>query len=98
MAQQGDEMTKAPAKKATKPAAKATKKAAPTKVAPKKAASSPDMERTFMMSPEVKDWIERAQSIMNHQRGEIERLKTENTELKAYKRWAEHRILRSDHE
>ena len=31
-------------------------------------------------------------------RREIERLKGELTDLKAYKRWAEHRILRSDHE
>ena len=88
-------MTKAPAKKATKPAAK---KAAPAKAAPKKPASSQNTERTFLMSPEVRDWIERASSTMNHQRGEIERLKRELEELKAYKKWAEHRILRSDHE
>jgi len=50
------------------------------------------------MPKEVSDWIERAQSIMNHQRGEIERLKAEIAELKAYKKWAESRILRSDHE
>ena len=29
---------------------------------------------------------------------EIERLKKENTELKAYQKWAQHRILRSDYE
>ena len=93
-------MTKAPAKKATKPAA--AKKAVPAKVAsaPRKAAEivRTDSSAVYNMPMEVKDWIERAQSIMNHQRGEIERLKTENTELKAYKKWAEHRILRSDHE
>jgi hypothetical protein len=37
-------------------------------------------------------------STINHQKGEIERLKKENTELKAYRRWAEQRILRSEHE
>jgi hypothetical protein len=50
------------------------------------------------MPQEVKDWIERAQSIMNHQRGEIERLKEENKALKAYRKFAEHRILRSEAE
>jgi hypothetical protein len=81
-----------PAKKAAKPAAKA-KAPAPAKKAPKKAT-----EEQFDMPMEVKNWIERAQSIMNHQKGEILRLKSENAELKAYKKWAEHRILRSDHE
>ena len=66
----------------------ATAKKAAAKTAPQK----------FDMPMEVKEWIERAQSIMNHQKGEIERLKAENTDLKKYKKWAEHRILRSDHE
>ena len=79
----------ATAKKSIKPLAK---KAKSSGVAPKAS------ESVFSMPQEVKDWIERAQSIMNHQRGEIERLKTEIKELKAYKKWAEHRILRSDHE
>ena len=35
---------------------------------------------------------------MNHQKGQIERLKKENDELKAWRKWAEHRILRSEHE
>jgi len=55
-------------------------------------------EQTFSMPKEVKDWIERAQSIMGHQRGEIERLKEENKQLKAYRNFAEHRILRSEAE
>ena len=87
---------KTPAKKAVKTTTKA-KVATPAKkpaVAPAKATG----ERTYTMPQDVKDWIERAQSIMNHQKGEIERLKKENTELKAYKKWAEHRILRSDYE
>lgn len=58
----------------------------------------PPKEPQYDMTMEVKNWIERAQSIMNHQKGEIDRLKAEITELKAYKKWAEHRILRSEHE
>ena len=87
---------KTPAKKATKPATKA-KVATPAKKpakAPAKASDGP----LYTMPQEVKDWIERAQSIMNHQKGEIERLKEENEKLKAYRKFAEHRILRSDHE
>lgn len=87
---------KTPAKKATKPVA-AKKPALKAKVAPKPQ-SAPEGQKTYTMPQDVKDWIERAQSIMNHQKGEIERLKKENTELKAYKKWAEHRILRSDYE
>lgn len=101
--------TKPSAKASNKPVA--AKKTAPkAKVAPKtKKASEPilvasrtvakvPVDQPFAMPMEVKNWIERAQSIMNHQKGEIERLKRENTELKAYKKWAEHRILRSDYE
>jgi polyhydroxyalkanoate synthesis regulator phasin len=82
----------------------ATAKKAPTKTAkPETKAKAPAApkkppEPQFSMPMEVKEWIERAQSIMNHQRGEIERLKEEVKDLKAYKKWAEHRILRSDHE
>jgi hypothetical protein len=64
----------------------------------KKVATVTEPERQFAMPQEVKDWIERAQSIMNHQRGEIERLKEENKGLKAYRKFAEHRILRSEAE
>jgi hypothetical protein len=51
-----------------------------------------------MMSQDVKDWIARASSIMAHLKGENERLKQENSDMKAYKKWAEHRILRSEGE
>lgn len=68
-----------------KPAAKAKK--APAKTQTK-----------YAMPLEVKDWIDRANSTIQHLRGEVERLKAENTDLKAYKRWAEHRILRSEYE
>ena len=55
-------------------------------------------EPTYTMPTEVKEWIERANSTMRHLKGEVERLKEENKELKAYKKWAEARILRSDYE
>ena len=70
------------------------KKAAAKKVAPKAA----EREQTFDMPVEVKEWIERAQSIMSHRQGEIDRLKKELADLKAYKKFAETRLLRSDHE
>jgi len=56
------------------------------------------IEPKFAMPQEVKEWIDRAHATMNHQKGEIERLKAENKELKSYKKWAENRILRSDQE
>jgi len=55
-------------------------------------------EAVYTMPQSVADWIERAQSIMNHQKGQIERLTAEVKDLKAYQRWAQHRILRSDYE
>ena len=45
------------------------------------------------MPREVADWIERANSTINHLRGQIEELKRENKELKAYRKFAEGRIL-----
>ena len=53
-------------------------------------------EPLYSMPQEVSDWVERAQSIMQRLQGEVDRLKQENTELKSYKKWAEHRILRSE--
>lgn len=55
-------------------------------------------DEQFVMPMEVKNWIDKAHSTINHLKGEVERLKAENRDLKAYKRWAEQRILRSDHE
>ena len=75
-----------------KPAAKA----APTPKLPE-AATGP-AGPLLTMPREVSDWIERAQSIMTHQKGQIERLKAENADLKSYKRWAEQRILGMSHE
>ena len=74
------------------------KKTTPTPLAKKAKSTGVAPQKMYSMPPEVKDWIDRAHSTINHQRGEIERLKTENKELKAYKKWAEHRILRSEHE
>ena len=90
----------ATAKTTKTPLAKKAKStaAAPEKMATSRTAAKSPKDQSFGMPQEVKDWIERAHSIMNHQRGEIERLKTEVKELKAYKKWAEHRILRSDYE
>lgn len=75
----------------------ATAKKTPAKKTAAKKAPKP-AEKTFAMPVEVKNWIDQAHSTINHLRGEVDRLKTENKELKAYKRWAEQRILRSDYE
>jgi hypothetical protein len=85
--------SKAPAKKA--PAKKTVEK----KLAPKKQAEfSVPPQQTYDMTREVKEWIERANSIIQHLRGKVERLESENKELKAYQKFAEQRILRSEHE
>jgi hypothetical protein len=78
---------KSPAKKV---AVKAPVKA-PVKAAPK-------AEQKFAMPVEVQEWIERANSTIQHLRGQVETLKKENSDLKAYRKFAENRILRSDHE
>lgn len=77
---------------AAKPAVKAT----PAPAAKKRPAAA--SEPVYSMPREVQEWIERATSTMNHLRGQVDRLKAENEELKAYKKWAESRILRSEHE
>ena len=86
---------KTPAKKivAKTPAKKTVK--APVK-APVKRAPAPAEE--FRMPTEVKEWIDQAASRMKSMQGKIDRLETEITELKAYKKWAEHRILGSSYE
>jgi len=82
---------KTPAKKTTlKPLAK---KAKSTGAPAKKAAPRKQVEPMFDMPREVADWIERANSTINHLRGQIEELKRENKELKAYRKFAEGRIL-----
>ena len=88
---------KPPAKKA--PAKKVVaKKAAPKKqearllVSERTIAKVPANEK-FAMPREVADWIERANSTINHLRGKVERLERENKELKQYRKFAEQRIL-----
>jgi hypothetical protein len=55
-------------------------------------------QQKFSMPVEVSNWIDQAMSRMSHMQSEIERLKKENTELKVYRKFAEHRILRSEAE
>jgi hypothetical protein len=83
---------KAPAK-ALKPAAKAKVPATA-----KKPSTAPKKDEEFRMPTEVKDWIDQAMSRMKSMQGKIDRLETENKELKSYKKWAEHRILGSSRE
>jgi hypothetical protein len=78
---------KSPAKRSK--ASIATKPSKPLKAAP---------EPQYSMPREVSAWIEQANATIQYLRGEIDRLKIELNELKAYKKWAEQRILRSDHE
>lgn len=88
---------RAPAKKVVAKKAPA-KKAAPKKqearllVSQRTIAKVPANEK-FVMPREVADWIERANSTINHLRGKIERLERENKELKSYRKFAEQRIL-----
>ena len=55
-------------------------------------------QQKFNMHVDVSNWIDQAMSRMNHMQSEIERLKRENAELKVYRKFAEHRILRSEAE
>jgi FtsZ-binding cell division protein ZapB len=88
---------KAPAKKV--PAKKAPAKKAPARllVAERTATKAP-VDQMFAMPMEVKEWIERANSTINHLRDKVARLETENKDLKSYQKFAEQRILRSEHE
>lgn len=62
----------------------------------KQIANAVAKDAQFDMPQRVKDWIDRAGSIMTKQKTEIEDLKKENTELKSYRAWAEKRILQMD--
>lgn len=77
---------------AKKPPAKKTVAKAPVKAVK----ATPQEEHR--MPVEVKEWIDQAASRMKSMQGKIDRLETEITELKSYKKWAEHRILGSSHE
>lgn len=70
---------------------------------PKKKAKSikpqkPVKAQEYLMPIEVRDWIEQASSRLQRLSSEVDRLKVENAELKAYRKFAEKRILRSEHE
>ncbi len=56
------------------------------------------VQEEFRMPMEVKEWIDQAASRMKSMQGKIDRLETEISELKSYKRWAEQRILGSSYE
>ena len=86
---------KAPAKKAAK---KVAKKAPPRLLVPSRAVAQMPANQQFSMPTEVKEWIERANSTIQHLKSKVARLETENKELKAYQKFAEQRILRSEHE
>ena len=72
------------------------KKPAAKKTAVKKVAPAPQEE--FRMPQEVKEWIDQAMSRMRSMQNKIDKQTVEIAELKSYRKWAEHRILRSDHE
>jgi len=76
---------------------KAAKKAKP-KVAKPAAKPKESMERLYSMPKEVSEWIERANSTIQHLKTQVATLKEENVNLKAYRNFAEHRILRSEAE
>jgi len=69
------------------------KKVAP----PKKAVKAPEpkdkIQPQFAMPVEVQEWIERANSMLMYLRGKVDRLERENKELKAYRKFAEGKIL-----
>lgn len=78
--------------KAAAPAKKAVK-------APTKAITKPvEPPQKFRMPTEVKEWIEQAMSRLRNMQSKIDRLESDNIELKSYKRWAEQRILGSSRE
>jgi hypothetical protein len=91
--------TRAPAK-----AAKTAPEAAQAVVvAPKpakaiaKAPAALDQTQTYRMPVDVANWIEQAESRLRHAAAEIERLKSENRQLKRDNRAMEQRVLgRSD--
>ena len=83
---------------AKKVAAKAAPKKTVAKAPPKPVKAPARREQEFSMPMEVKDWIDQAMSRIKSMQSKIDRLETENKELKSYKRWAEHRILNSSPE
>lgn len=88
----------ATAKKAPAKALKAPTKAKAPAPAKKASTAPKKQEQQFAMPTEVKEWIDQAMSRMKNMQSKIDRLETENKELKSWRKWAEHRILGSSHE
>lgn len=53
--------------------------------------------KKYKIPVEVHEWIEQATSRIKHQEGEIERLKAEIAELKAYKKFASKKFTETDY-
>lgn len=79
-------------------AKKSAKKKLVSKAAPQKKTIEKGIEHLFRMPTEVSEWIERANSTIQYLRTQVAELKKENVDLKAYRKFAEHRILRSEAE
>ena len=83
-------------------AKKTAKKEVVIKTSPRnnlaKKSSVQPSEKQFDMPQEVKDWIDQAMSRMRSMQNKLDKQAEEIAELKAYRKWAEHRILRSEHE
>ena len=86
---------KKPAAKKAAPKKAAAKKTTPTPLQKKAKSTGAAPEKMYSMPPEVKEWIERAQSTINHLRGKVARLEQENAELKAYRKWAESKFTQA---
>jgi uncharacterized protein YecA (UPF0149 family) len=89
---------KVPAKKVVAKKAPAKKVATKNIPVSQRTIASAKKDEMFAMPQEVKEWIERSSSIMKHQASQIVDLKAELAQLKAYKRFAENRILGTSHE
>lgn len=88
---------KTPAKKAKSRPVEA-KKPATKAITPSSAKKASEAEKMFDMPKEVKDWIDQAMSRMRNLQSKVDRLEEENKKLKAYRRWAEQRIVGTSHE
>jgi len=86
-------------KKSPKKAAKKTAKSKTVKAVESAARDLHEEMTEFRKLPRYwRSWIELAQSRIAYMTSEVERLKIENRDLKAYRKFAEHRILRSEAE
>lgn len=70
----------------------------PKKKPTEKSTKVPQKAEEWLMPVEVRDWIDHASSRIKHLTGQLEKLSLENADLKAYRKFAEKRILRSEAE